>query len=108
MFSPSIDTIASVSFCTISRRCELEKTPSITFTLISGIPYAPFPLFLRCAGLRLLLSTGLVTFTLVTLLSRYIRTITDSSNLNTVRPTRSGRASRMTASLRTWLSPSCG
>jgi hypothetical protein len=31
-----------VSFCTISRRCELEKTPSITFTLISGIPY---PLF---------------------------------------------------------------
>src|SRR6478672_5691487 len=42
MFSPSIDTIASVSFCTISRRCELEKTPSITFTLISGIPYAPF------------------------------------------------------------------
>jgi hypothetical protein len=43
MFSPSIDTIASVSFCTISRRCGPEKTPSITFTLISGMPYAPFP-----------------------------------------------------------------
>src|SRR5215469_17244677 len=43
MFSPSIDTIASVSFCTISWRCELEKTPSITLTLISGISCAPLP-----------------------------------------------------------------
>jgi hypothetical protein len=33
------------------------------------------------------LSTGLVTFTLVTLLSRYIRTTTDSGKLNTDRPT---------------------
>jgi len=113
-------------------------------------PVCPFRFFLRCAGLRLLLSTGLVTFTLVKLLSRYIRTITDSSKLNTGQPTRSAvqctchapavassgqsRARmtarqhnvsaahgagiptdlpswfgpRMTASLRTWLSPSCG
>jgi hypothetical protein len=41
MFSPSIETIASVSFCTISRRGEPEKTPSITFTLINGIPIHP-------------------------------------------------------------------
>jgi len=49
-------------------------------------------LFLRCAGPRLLPSTGLVTFTLVTLLSRYIRTNTDSSKLSIDRPARSGRA----------------
>jgi len=50
MFSPSIETIASVSFCTISRRCEPEKTPSITFTLISGIPVYPFSVSVSCAA----------------------------------------------------------
>jgi len=54
----------------------------------------PLSVFLRCAGPRLRLSTGLVKFTLVTLLSRYIRTTTDSSKLNTDWPTRSRRAMR--------------
>src|SRR5215471_21199808 len=62
MFSPSIDTIASVSFCTISRRCELEKTPSITLTLISGISHVPFPSCSCAAPVRLLSSTGLVLY----------------------------------------------
>ena len=83
MFSPSIDTIVSVSFCTISRRCEAEKTPSITLTLISGIPYAPSVLFLHCAGPRLLSSAGLFTFTVGAPPSHYIRTSTDSSKLST-------------------------
>src|SRR5215472_5326383 len=95
MFSPSIDTIASVSFCTISRRCELEKTPSITLILISGISHAPFPSCSCAAPVRgLLSSTGLVPFTLGTLLSRYIRTTTDSNKLK-YRPSRlQGRRGR--------------
>jgi hypothetical protein len=87
MFSPSIDTIASVSFCTISRRCELEKTPSITFTLISGIPFAAFPFSCAAPVCAYCCQPAWVTFTLVTLLSRYIRTTTDSSKLNTDQPT---------------------
>src|SRR5690349_21483933 len=53
------------------------------------MPLSAFPALRRSAPT---LSTGLVTFTPVTLLSRYIRTLTDSSKLNTGRPTRSGRA----------------
>jgi hypothetical protein len=37
----------------------------------------PFRCSLRCAGSRSLSSTGLMTFTLATLRSRYIRTNTD-------------------------------
>src|SRR5215472_5569637 len=53
-------------------------------------------LFLRCAGPHLLSSTGLVPFTLGTLRSRYIRTTTDSSKLNTGHPAagRPGELSR--------------
>src|SRR5215472_16247534 len=98
MFSPSIDTIASVSFCTISRRCELEKTPSITLTLISGISHAPFPSCSCAAPVRLLSSTGLVPFTLGTLLSRYIRTTTDSNKLK-YRPSRREETSRRELSM---------
>src|SRR6266550_2009289 len=42
MFSPSIETIASVTFSIIAFFCESEKTPSMTFTCTNGINNPPF------------------------------------------------------------------
>ena len=42
MFSPSMETIVSVSLAIISCFCFWEKTPSISFTLISGMDRVSF------------------------------------------------------------------
>src|SRR5215831_7025205 len=53
MFSPSIQTTASVSFFTISRFCESENVPSMTLTLTNGINYSSFGFLLPAQNLSL-------------------------------------------------------